>query len=189
MLDPLERYSAVTSSIIDCLKQAGVYVSSNRSKLSPVKPSWWTQELDVLAKEKREARVAYVRYSTKENFDLYLHVEEKAKMAYKKQKSESFRQVCNLLTPETVLKRIWGLIGAFSGKRLGRTNVSSDRSVPEFSELRRSLIGEDRPVMPWRPLPETDVGNPLNREFSEQEFKLALGSCKKDSAPGRDQLS
>lgn len=90
-------------------------------------------------------------------------------MGYKKQKSDSFRQICNSLTPEMGLKRIL------------RKNISNDPSAAEFSELRRELIGGDRPPIPWRPLPEVDVGDPLNLEFSEQEFRMALDTFKKDS--------
>lgn len=51
--DALERCSAHTATIVDCLKTAGTYVLRSGTRLSPIKPSWWSDDLELVTREKR----------------------------------------------------------------------------------------------------------------------------------------
>lgn len=99
-------------------------------------------------------------------------------------KHKGFRSMSGSFSPSMGLHRVWGLVGAFLGKRTSRTNVSNDPGAQEFVELQNDLVMEDIPPIP-RFLISTRV---TLIEFGDGDFLMALTKCRKEFSPGLDLM-
>lgn len=87
------------------------------------------------------------------------------------------------------VKRIWGLIGAFAGKRAANISNTNDLCSEELKRLQDELVREDVKPIPHVINTQINVEDPYNQPFTKKEFYSTLKKCKKNSAAGIDQIS
>lgn len=121
-LNCLEKYDQFSKIIVESLLDSGAYILRNIKFFSPVKPSWWSTECDQAITRKKKARKEYRQNPSRNNFNK-IEIERETGKIISDQKNQSFKELCNSISPNMGTKRIWSLIRAFSGKR--STNVSN----------------------------------------------------------------
>lgn len=108
----------------------------------------------------------------------------------RKQRHESYKKCCNTINPSMGLKNVWSVVkGLQIRKSHYSTNIYNDSNLPKVASLQQELLNTN--MLPTNIPYDTylDENNPLDNSFTSEEFYLALSSCKRDTAPGRDSIT
>ena len=91
--------------------------------------SWWTETCEKATSNARKQFTIVKDDSTPETVDLYLQVEEIAKVTVLEAKRESWNTYVKTITRTTSPKEIWSKINAISGKRNNQSRIILTISV------------------------------------------------------------
>lgn len=191
ILPDISTYYKLIDGIEKCIMDSGGFKPVNRGrKKGKTKPIWWNDECSRAIEKRSEARKLYFQSQTPEALIQYTRIDSEIKIFLRKQKHESYKKFCNTINPSMGLKNVWSIVKGFQVRNShSSTNTYNDPNLPEVASLRQELLNTNfHPIyIPYDYHPNENC--PLNNPFTPEEFHLALSSCRRDSAPGRDSIT
>lgn len=186
---PLGIYDAFVSGMVNSVEASGGFLPSLSSRKCKSRPLWWSPECDVAIERRRESNRAYWRNQTRENELEARRVDLEVKWFLRNRKRDSFRSMCNELSPDVGLAKTWSVVRSLkSGPRGPRFSQDSSRS-PEIEKLQDDLVAEEIPPVSVPRYAEVDESCIFNSPFSWHEFRAALMRENIKSAPGTDYVT
>ncbi|XP_023247171.1 uncharacterized protein LOC111643480 [Copidosoma floridanum] len=187
------KYNFLTSKILEAASLIVTNPSpSNRPhRNKPSHPPWWNSDC---AKADKARKVALRNFRRNPNlYDSLVEAENFAKKTFKKQKSESFKEFCENLSPSSPPSLIWNTVKKFRHKALSASSSPSNlKNVDSMRNLIDTLCPSSClfPNFPTSFSATQDTINFFSKPFTESELNFAIKKTrtKINSAPGLDRI-
>lgn len=144
---------------------------------------WWTEEIEKIMLEKKEAIRLFNHKASTENLLEMNRLTAKVKNLIKKEKKKKKNELIQSINPKTPIKKVWDISKMLNGKKCSKNEfnlVIQDKKYAE--EFLKTIYGNEELARQARE--NTDNSRILNLD----DFKKIIGS-KRNSAPGNDGIS
>ncbi|XP_018360544.1 PREDICTED: uncharacterized protein LOC108759552, partial [Trachymyrmex cornetzi] len=161
-------------------------------------PPWWNSECSDVIGGRREAVRLFVSCPTPGNYAEFCRVCRECSRKLQEQKRTGWREFVGKFNSKTLSRQIWGLIKSFKGRAAAiSSNIDSQDLRRVSSEMINKLCPASAYLDRARSVEEMRVDDGsftnlcpwLDDPLTRKEFRCALATVRKRSAPGLDQVS
>ncbi|HBK81992.1 MAG TPA: hypothetical protein DDZ41_00075, partial [Flavobacterium sp.] len=164
-------------------------VSRNQNKNSQsnrIPVPWWNQICSRIVAIRKRASGNFKRFPSRENYNLLVEAEKRAKQVLREQKSIGWKKYAESLNPEMKISDIWKNIRRFKGRQI--VNNVYPSTLTNLQCFIQSYIGEEGPHdNPVRLMNPNCSSSHFDSPFSMNELSFAIKSSR-DTSPGSDEI-